>query len=69
MRVRIIGPGRAGTSFSLAFDHIGWDVVEHLGKNDEITNAARGVDLVLIAVPDGMVEDTAKQIQPNPKYF
>lgn len=65
MRVRIIGPGRAGTSFSLAFDHIGWDVVEHLGKNDKITNAAREVDLVLLTVPDGMVEDVAKQIEPN----
>jgi predicted short-subunit dehydrogenase-like oxidoreductase (DUF2520 family) len=65
MRVRIIGPGRAGKSFSFAFTHIGWDVVGHLGKDDEVANAAREVDLVLLTVPDGIVEDVAGQIEPN----
>ena len=47
MRVRIVGPGRAGLSFSKAFTRIGWQVLEHLGRYDDLTNAAEGVDLVL----------------------
>ena len=57
MRVRIVGPGRAGLSFSKAFAKIGWEVLAHLGKNDDVSNAAEEVDVVLIAVPDQKIQD------------
>lgn len=65
MRVRVIGPGRAGLSFSNAFKKIGWEVLGHLGKNDDISKSAEGVDLVLLTVPDKLVGDIAKEIDTN----
>ena len=65
MRVRIVGPGRAGLSFSKAFTKIGWEVLAHLGRNDDVSNAAEEVDVVLIAVPDQKIQDIAQQIRPN----
>ena len=65
MRVRIVGPGRAGLSFSKAFTRIGWQVLEHLGRNDDLTNAAEGVDLVLLSVPDQQISNVAQKIIDN----
>jgi|TARA_B100001741_G_scaffold258037_1_gene221193 predicted short-subunit dehydrogenase-like oxidoreductase (DUF2520 family) len=62
VRVRIVGPGRAGLSFSKAFTRIGWQVLEHLGRNDDLTNAAEGVDLVLLSVPDKQISNVAQKI-------
>ena len=65
MRIRIVGPGRAGLSFSNAFNQIGWDVVDLLGKEDDVSEAAQGVDLVLLTVPDHAVGHTASHIRKN----
>ena len=65
MRIRIVGPGRAGLSFSNAFNQIGWDVIDVLGKEDDISEAAQGVDLVLLTVPDHSVAHTASCIRRN----
>ena len=62
MRVRIVGPGRAGLSFSRAFTKVGWEVLEHLGRNDDLSNAAEGVDLVLLSVPDQQISNVAQKI-------
>ncbi len=62
MRVRIVGPGRAGLSFSEAFTKIGWEVLGHLGRNDDLTNAAEGVDIVLLSVPDQQISNVAQKI-------
>ena len=65
MRVRIVGPGRAGLSFSEAFTKIGWEVLGHLGRNDDLTNAAEGVDIVLLSVPDQQISNVAQKIIDN----
>ena len=57
MRVRIVGPGWAGLSFSRAFTKVGWEVLEHLGRNDDLSNAAEGVDTVLLSVPDQHINE------------
>jgi predicted short-subunit dehydrogenase-like oxidoreductase (DUF2520 family) len=64
--VRIIGPGRAGTSLALALTNAGWDVAPMLGRRDELAGAAAGVDLVVVATPDDAVRAAARSIAPEP---
>lgn len=64
-RVRIIGPGRAGTSLATALSRAGWDVAPLLGRADDPGPAAAGVDLVLIATPDAAIADVAAAIVPS----
>jgi predicted short-subunit dehydrogenase-like oxidoreductase (DUF2520 family) len=66
--VRIIGPGRAGRSFAGALAAAGWDVVDLLGRDggDAVAGAAAGVDLVLLAPPDGAVAAVARSLHPEP---
>jgi len=66
-RVRIIGPGRAGTALSLALSRAGWDVLPALGRGDDLTGAATGTDLLLIATPDAAIADVAHAVRPNPR--
>jgi predicted short-subunit dehydrogenase-like oxidoreductase (DUF2520 family) len=61
-RVRIIGPGRAGTSFATALSRAGWDVLPILGRDDDLGGAAADTDLVLIATPDHAIADTSSAI-------
>jgi predicted short-subunit dehydrogenase-like oxidoreductase (DUF2520 family) len=65
-RIRIVGRGRAGGSLAGALRSVGWDV-ELVGHDDAVAlaNAAADVDLVVLAVPDGVVEDVARAIRPN----
>lgn len=62
-RVRIVGPGRAGGAFALALDQAGWGV-DVRGRGDDLGDAAAGVDLVLLCVPDGAVAAVAAQVGP-----
>lgn len=64
--VRIIGPGRAGTSLALALTTSGWEVAPMLGRGDDVSDAAAGVQLLVIATPDGAIADTAAAVQPVP---
>lgn len=64
-RVRIVGAGRAGRSFALAFERVGWTVAGVLGRSDDVGEAAAGVDLVLLAVPDGALAAVAAAIRPD----
>lgn len=64
--LRIIGPGRAGGSVSLALGRAGWHVLPALGRGDDLTNAAEGVDLLIIATPDASVADVAAAVTPVP---
>lgn len=64
-RVRIVGPGRAGQSFSHALSDIGWEVTPTLGRGDDLSDAGRDVDLVLICTPDGAIADVAAAIAPT----
>jgi predicted short-subunit dehydrogenase-like oxidoreductase (DUF2520 family) len=62
--IRIIGPGRAGTSLAAALAAHGWDVVGFLGRHDDLTDAAHGVDILVIATPDDAVATTAAAVAP-----
>ena len=63
--IRIIGPGRAGTSLAAALAAHGWDVVGFLGRHDDLADAARGVDILVIATPDDAVAPTAAAVAPE----
>lgn len=63
--VRIIGPGRAGTALALALTNLGWDVGPMLGRDDDPSGAAAGVDLLVIATPDDAVRGVARAIEPH----
>jgi predicted short-subunit dehydrogenase-like oxidoreductase (DUF2520 family) len=62
--VRIVGPGRAGTSLARALSARGWDVAPLLGRGDDLTSAADDVDLLVLATPDGVIADVARQVRP-----
>ncbi len=61
---RIVGPGRAGRSMAVALERVGWTLSGLLGREDDITAAARDVDLVIVATPDREIEAIAFAIQP-----
>ena len=63
--IRIIGPGRAGTSLAAALAAHGWDVVGFLGRHDDPADAAHGVDILVIATPDDAVARTAAAVAPE----
>jgi predicted short-subunit dehydrogenase-like oxidoreductase (DUF2520 family) len=63
MKVCIVGAGRAGGSLGLALERFGWSV-RFLHGNDDLTAAAHGVDLVVIATPDSVVSTVAQRIKP-----
>jgi predicted short-subunit dehydrogenase-like oxidoreductase (DUF2520 family) len=62
--VRIIGPGRAGTSLALALTNRGWEVAPMLGRGDTLTHAARDVPLLFIATPDTVIPEIAALVEP-----
>jgi predicted short-subunit dehydrogenase-like oxidoreductase (DUF2520 family) len=62
--LRVIGPGRAGTSLAAALATAGWRVLDPLGRGDDPADAAAGADLVVIATPDAVVADVAARITP-----
>jgi len=64
--IRIIGPGRAGTSLAAALSARGWSFAGFLGRHDDLGRAAAGVDLLVIATPDDAVADVAAAVAPCP---
>lgn len=64
-RVRVIGPGRAGSSFAVALGRAGWEVLPSLSKGDDLTAAAADVELVLIATPDQAIAEVARAMEPG----
>lgn len=64
--VRVIGPGRAGHSFARGLEKAGWRVAGLLGRDDaaSFADAAEGVDLLVIATPDGAVASVAGAVRP-----
>ena len=65
IRVRIIGPGRAGGALHRALTRAHWSVEPLLGRGDDVTRAADGVDLLLLATPDAVIEAVASAIAPS----
>ncbi len=65
MRVRIVGPGRAGGSLHRALRRAHWPVGEPLGRTDDLRGAARDVDLLVIATPDAAIGAVSAAIEPG----
>jgi predicted short-subunit dehydrogenase-like oxidoreductase (DUF2520 family) len=64
--IRIIGPGRAGTSLAVALSARGWACAGYLGRHDDLSGAARGVDVLVIATPDDAIAEVAAAVAPEP---
>jgi predicted short-subunit dehydrogenase-like oxidoreductase (DUF2520 family) len=64
--VRVIGPGRAGLSLARALERAGWDVLAPLRRGDDLSAAAAGVDLLVIATPDSAIAEVAAAVEPVP---
>lgn len=62
--LRVIGPGRAGLSVSRALAARGWETREPVGRGDDASDAADGVDLLVIATPDAVVGEVAASVRP-----
>jgi predicted short-subunit dehydrogenase-like oxidoreductase (DUF2520 family) len=62
--IRIIGPGRAGTSLAAALSARGWEFAGFRGHHDDPSGAARGVDVLVIATPDDAVAEVAASVLP-----
>ncbi len=64
--IRIIGPGRAGTSLAAALSARGWSFAGFLGRGDDLSGAARDVDVLVLAVPDDAIAEVAAAVDPVP---
>ncbi len=65
LSLRVIGGGRAGMSLHRALHRAGWDVHPIVHHHDDLSGAAAGVDLLVIAVPDHAIEATAARVGPG----
>jgi predicted short-subunit dehydrogenase-like oxidoreductase (DUF2520 family) len=61
---RIVGPGRAGRAFATSLEGAGWTFAGFLGRDDDLTDAAKGVDLLILATPDASIRDVAAAVEP-----
>ncbi len=64
--LRVVGAGRAGRSLEEALRRAGWRVRPTLHHGDDLTRAATGCDLLVLAVPDAAVGTTAARVAPQP---
>jgi predicted short-subunit dehydrogenase-like oxidoreductase (DUF2520 family) len=63
--LRVIGPGRAGGALARAAGAVGWQVEPTLGRGDDPSRAADGVDLLVIATPDAAIGAVAASVEPG----
>ncbi len=61
----LIGRGRAGGSIALALEALGWRLTQTFGRGDDISAAAAGVDVCVIATPDAAIAEVAAAVQPG----
>jgi predicted short-subunit dehydrogenase-like oxidoreductase (DUF2520 family) len=64
--LRVIGPGRAGAALAAAARSVGWRVEPLVGRSDDPSWAAHGVDLLVVATPDAAIRSVAAAVQPGP---
>lgn len=64
--LRLIGPGRAGSSLAHALEGVGWDVARPVRRGEDSAGAAADVDLLVISTPDASVPEVAEQVTPVP---
>ncbi len=63
---RVLGPGRAGSSLAAALSARGWEFAGFLGRHDDVTGAAHGVDVLVVATPDDVIAHVAAAVIPEP---
>lgn len=63
--VRVLGPGRAGTSFTLALRAAGHVVDGPRGRGTALHSLAEGVDALILAVPDDELAHVAAEVVPS----
>jgi predicted short-subunit dehydrogenase-like oxidoreductase (DUF2520 family) len=47
-----------------ALEAVGWQVTAPLGRDDAVADAAVGVDVLILAVPDAAIADVAARVEP-----
>jgi predicted short-subunit dehydrogenase-like oxidoreductase (DUF2520 family) len=62
---RIVGDGRAGRALAGALAAVGWTVDGPLGRTAAVADAARGVDVLVIATPDNAIAEVAASVEPG----
>lgn len=62
---RVIGTGRAATSFTSALSAAGWSFTEPIRRGEDVAGATHDVDVVLIATSDDAIADVAAAIEPD----
>jgi predicted short-subunit dehydrogenase-like oxidoreductase (DUF2520 family) len=50
---------------ALALEAVGWIVTDRLRRGDDVSGAASGVDVVLIATPDAAIAAVARSVAPG----
>ena len=63
--LRVIGPGRAGGSLAGALGAAGWRIERPVRRGEDVVGAAAGVDLLVIAAPDGAIASVAAAVAPG----
>ncbi len=61
---RVVGLGRAGQSLVGALADSNWRYLGGYGRHDDPSEAAVGVDVVLVTVPDDEIASVAQHIEP-----
>ncbi|MBN2622842.1 MAG: DUF2520 domain-containing protein, partial [Acidimicrobiales bacterium] len=51
---------------ALALTNAGWEVAPMLGRSDDPSGAAAGVDLLVVATPDDAIRTVARSVEPEP---
>ena len=64
-RFNLVGNGRAGGSLHRALTDKGWVGDSILGRDDDLRDAAKDVDVCIIAVSDSAIANVAGQIEPG----
>lgn len=59
---RVIGAGRAGGAMVRALAKAGWAPQPSLGRDDDVHDAAAGVDVLIIATPDAAIASVAQAV-------
>jgi len=62
--LRIVGPGRAGTALATVLRAAGWTTEAPVPRGGDVVNAANGVDLLVLSVPDAAILAVARQVRP-----
>lgn len=62
---RVVGLGRAGRSLVEALAGTDWAYAGGYGRHDDPTEAAVGVDAVIVSVPDDAIAEVARAIRPT----